>query len=138
MIRHRAGFTAVELLITVSILGIIAGIGIPSYANTQQRLRVKHAADELADVFRQAQTKAMAGVDGLDVHVAISGSTVTISNAVRTLKQWSAPSGITLSNTSLTFTRKTGRASSMSSINLTGSGQVSTVAISTSGIIVAN
>lgn len=44
MLKKQEGFTLVELMIVVVILGILAGIGVQQYANVQQR--AKEAADE--------------------------------------------------------------------------------------------
>ena len=37
--RHRAGFTLVELMIVVSVIGILAAIAIPNYRNMAERAR---------------------------------------------------------------------------------------------------
>ena len=44
MLKKEEGFTLVELMIVVVILGILAGIGVQQYANVQQR--AKEAADD--------------------------------------------------------------------------------------------
>ena len=44
MLKKQEGFTLVELMIVVVILGILAGIGVQQYANVQER--AKKAADE--------------------------------------------------------------------------------------------
>jgi type IV pilus assembly protein PilA len=44
MLKKQEGFTLVELMIVVVILGILAGIGVQQYANVQQR--AKEAADD--------------------------------------------------------------------------------------------
>jgi type IV pilus assembly protein PilA len=43
MLKKQEGFTLVELMIVVVILGILAGIGVQQYGNIQQR--AKEAAD---------------------------------------------------------------------------------------------
>ena len=43
MLKKEEGFTLVELMIVVVILGILAGIGVQQYANVQER--AKEAAD---------------------------------------------------------------------------------------------
>lgn len=55
------GFTLVELLVAVSILGIIFGIGISQYIRFNRRQLVEQTALTLKNNLRLAQNKAIAG-----------------------------------------------------------------------------
>jgi type IV pilus assembly protein PilA len=47
MLKHQEGFTLVELMIVVVILGILAGVGIQQYSNVQERARkAAHEANQ--------------------------------------------------------------------------------------------
>ena len=55
----RAGFTFIELLVSVGILGIISTIGVASYNNFNDQRVVEKAAEELKTNLRLVQSKAM-------------------------------------------------------------------------------
>lgn len=58
------GFTLMELVLVIAILGIIAGLGIGNYANFLRQGSLDSAANEIVAKLREAQTKAQASGDG--------------------------------------------------------------------------
>lgn len=58
-IIHKSGFTFIELLVGVGILGIITSIGVASYNNFNDQRVVEKAAAELKTNLRLVQSKAM-------------------------------------------------------------------------------
>ena len=61
--NRRIGFTLLEVLLSVSVIGIIAGIAIPVYQSFQTRNDLDIAAAAIAQSLRRAQVLAEA-VDG--------------------------------------------------------------------------
>lgn len=53
--RKNSGFTLIELMIVVAIIGIIAGIAIPSYMESVQRSNRTDAKTELNDIAQRLQ-----------------------------------------------------------------------------------
>jgi type IV pilus assembly protein PilA len=58
MRRHNSGFTLIELMIVVAIIGLLSAIAVPAYVNYQQRTKVAGAASGIME-FKQAVAQCM-------------------------------------------------------------------------------
>lgn len=56
---NHSGFTLIELMITIAVLGILAAIALPSFQSTLERLRVKGAAENFFADLQFARTEAI-------------------------------------------------------------------------------
>ncbi len=72
MLKHQEGFTLVELMIVVVILGILAGIGIQQYGNVQARARAAAHEANIKVLNSAANMYLMMMVNPLDEDLTIS------------------------------------------------------------------
>jgi type IV fimbrial biogenesis protein FimT len=57
--RNRAGFTMVELLITIAVVGIVTAIALPSYRELVASQRLRAASSDLFTSMVQARSEAI-------------------------------------------------------------------------------
>lgn len=57
--RSAHGFTLVELLVTVALMGILLGIGVPSYTFLVSEVRAHTLASDLQDALHMARAEAV-------------------------------------------------------------------------------
>lgn len=58
--RSTAAFTLLELLISIAMLGLFAGIALPNFTALIHRQQLNQAASQLADAVRETKTLALA------------------------------------------------------------------------------
>ncbi|MFP8833476.1 Tfp pilus assembly protein FimT/FimU [Hydrogenophaga sp. XSHU_21] len=57
--RRAAGFTLVELMVVVALLGILLGLAAPSFSGALQRQRERSTAQELHDALELGRAEAI-------------------------------------------------------------------------------
>ncbi len=55
----KKGFTLIELMVVIGIIGIIVALAVPNFAGMQRRARIHAAAQEIAQDLRQIRERAL-------------------------------------------------------------------------------
>lgn len=71
---HFAGFTLIELMLTIVILAVLLAIAVPSFTNIAGKNRLKSAAERLSTEIDFARTQAIAQNRTARVHFATGAS----------------------------------------------------------------
>ena len=142
--KNSAGFTLLEVLLSVSAIGIIAGIAIPVYQSFQVRNDLDIATAEIAQSLRRAQVLAEA-VDGdSGWGVFVGGGSLTLFQGVAYATRdpsfdevFVIPASITPSGvTEVVFAKFTGLPQTTGTITLTSTNnETRTITINAKGMV---
>jgi len=56
----RSGFTLIEVLVVISIMGVLVGVSVPGFRSYERNARVRNSAKALRSFFWEAQSLALA------------------------------------------------------------------------------
>ncbi|MCP8463870.1 GspH/FimT family pseudopilin [Pseudomonas sp. ZM23] len=102
--KGSAGFTLIELMVTILLLVILAGFAVPNFTSLIRSNRVQSVADEFYSLLQYARTEAV--TRGQQVTLTASSATtwqgaLTVSTAATTLRR-QGTEGFGQSNISIT------------------------------------
>jgi len=96
---RNAGFTLIETMITVVIIGILAGLTIPNLMNYFSRSRIRGARTELMADMAYARSLAIARRTTFRMDIAANNYRIVQSSDGTTVRSRTAPNGVTFSTT---------------------------------------
>lgn len=93
--KKNKGFTLIELMVTIAVLAIIAGMAAPSFGDMIVRQNLKKSTNELIGVLNQ--TRARAALERREVEVQLSRTEVTtLPQNTDTVQYWMPYGSVTL------------------------------------------
>ncbi len=95
--RRQSGFTLMELMIIIAIIGVLIGIAVPNFLGWLPKYRLRSAADEL---FTNLNLAKMAAVrSGDNCRVDFGANSYTIQCLSKTVDLFDYGSGVTFKKT---------------------------------------
>lgn len=94
--RKQGGFTIIELMVIIAIVGILAAIAVPSLSESLARRRLEGVANELSADLQY--TKSQAASINTSVSLVTTAHGYTVSNSATTFKTIDLDSKFTLTS----------------------------------------
>jgi len=136
------GFSLIELLIVVVVLGLVVAMGVPAYSSISRSYQVKGAAENIAAEVKLMRSKAMATGRSMTIHFVMDSTNAGDYHVhdLGGIAKWDLPRGVSFASGSaagFTVTRD-GRVSNSSYIILQNDrGTRDTISVQLSGLVLA-
>ena len=81
----RRGFTLIELMVVVAIMGVILGISIPAFRSIKEKAPLEQAISDVEAACRTARSRAILGKRVMEVYLNDEEDIVALSTASRSV-----------------------------------------------------
>ncbi|MDX2153393.1 MAG: prepilin-type N-terminal cleavage/methylation domain-containing protein [Bryobacteraceae bacterium] len=94
---REAGITLLEMLVVVTLIGLLAGISYPSVAAGLETLRLTQACDTVASLLNGALNRAERRQEAVEIEIARAARTVTLRGALPGFtRSFTLPDGVSI------------------------------------------
>ncbi len=135
------GFTLIEMLVTLTVLAILMGVGVPSFRSFIAGQRVKTVSYDLMTALMQARSEAVKRNTSVTIAPVVAGNWVsgwTLKDSAatpNTLLSQQAVEGVTITKGPATVVyQASGRPTSSSNFEVAGTTGIKCVKVDSSGI----
>jgi prepilin-type N-terminal cleavage/methylation domain-containing protein len=94
--NEESGFTLMELMVVIAIVGILCGIALPSYLGSLPARRIESAAGDINTAIRIARLSAVKENTSAILQLDVDAESYSITVAGRTVKRGNMPAGVDL------------------------------------------
>ena len=136
---RSGGFTLIELMVTVAVLVVLMGVGVPSFRSFVQSQKVKSASFELMSALVVARSEAVKRNTEVKLEPDTAGAwasgwAVKYGAGPTTVLKQAALPGLTIAGPANVIYKGTGRIGGSTSFTVTGDSTVKCVMVDSSGI----
>ncbi|MDM0115269.1 GspH/FimT family pseudopilin [Variovorax sp. J22R133] len=125
------GFTLIELMVTITVLGVLSVFAYPSYANFIQNTQIRSAAESVVSGLQIARAEAIRGNKNVQFQLLNTSATSTVTGGGGT--DWSVVSAAAATPTVFDQTVQTRYESSATSKARVGTATTASATVATAG-----
>lgn len=135
--KNKVGFTLIEILVVVAILGVLGALSYPFYSRLIMQNTVSDAANNLAGSLRKAQSYAMASKDGSNWGVKYLGTNIILlrESTSTNFDTYNILPGIQIAGPDhIIFSKSTGLPSVTGTFTISGGNNTVSVSLNSEGV----